>query len=630
MKSVRHIAGMLLFAFLAVEGVFGQENLPDGAHFAAKVRLRGLDNWQESIAYSPDGTLFASEGADHNTTIVEVKTGVIETVLHHSGQGLAFSPDSSILAVRSQTQTVELFDSHTGILQRSLPIPGPFAFSPDGQSIAGVTPANTITLYFAATGTPRYSFRDNSGTVYALAFSPDGLTLATANIDTMVRLFDVATGRQKKILQGHTDHVTQVAYSPDGLLLASAGRDDTVRIWNAVTGESKAILRGSARGTKSIAFSPDGSVLATGGWDYVVRLWNVSSGLKISTLNPPRATVMSLAFAPDGGSLAIGQWGVTLWATPDAKGLPPDSGLPLDNSLPGGRALDNDAPVDPRVQAVPIKPGREYFLVGPRHVFLIGPDPTLHQAERKEIEQTYMDGVAGDRAAYQARIEFGGNAPLQAKNRDADIEVLANERDQSLGTLYQLRDDLRESHPELKSIDVDGPYQVIGIDYEITGDNSVAFDDMVVYEPWPDYAFTGEPYGGWTYGTVYPARVFFTTYTTWRSGFRARWYYRGWYGHHGRIVVVNERVAGRVEDFGGRSHYSRVFVSSQAQVGGPSRPANRAQASNPRGAGVQRSAAAGRSQSSGRSVSRGSYAPAGRTAPAGRSAPPPASRRRRG
>jgi hypothetical protein len=206
--------------------------------------------------------------------------------------------------------------------------------------------------------------------------------------------------------------------------------------------------------------------------------------------------------------------------------------------------------------------------VGSRHVYDIGQDPNLPVMERKEIEQTYADGVAADQAAYQTRVDLGGSAAQQAKFRDADIEELAAERDQRLGSLFQLRDDLRATHPELRAIDVDGPYQVIGIDYELQNGDTPVFDDMVVYAPWPDYSYIGTPFGGWVYGTVYPASFFSSTYLTWRSGFHDRWFYRGIVGHHGRIFFENGRVVGKVTDFGALSAYSRAVAPGQTAAKG--------------------------------------------------------------
>jgi WD40 repeat protein len=221
----------LLFGSLVVFGNAGGQSTPQGGGtpLAGRVRLRGLDSWEESVAFSPDGSLFASEGSDHVTKLFDMKSGAAVFVIPNSGRGVAFSPDSSILAVSTSAHTIELHDSRSGKLIRTLPVAGPFAFSPDGSTIAAVSP-NLITLFDTQTGQGRFSFKDNCSQVYSLAFSPDGVTVATGNIDGLVRLFDTSSGRQKMILPGNRERVDVVAFSPDGALIASGGKDGMLRL----------------------------------------------------------------------------------------------------------------------------------------------------------------------------------------------------------------------------------------------------------------------------------------------------------------------------------------------------------------------------------------------------------------
>lgn len=180
---------------------------------------------------------------------------------------------------------------------------------------------------------------------------------------------------------------------------------------------------------------------------------------------------------------------------------------------------------------------RIYFLVGVRHVYRIGPDRDLDLAQREEIEKTYADGVASDEATYQQHVQNGADPAAEAQARDQDLELLAEDRDKSLGALFDVRDDLRARYPQFQ-IKGDGPYQVIGVDYHMHEDVMV-FDDFCAYAPWPGYVVVGRPYGGWVYGTVYTPGVFLNLYVGWSGSFGlgigVPLFWGGFVGHAGPV-----------------------------------------------------------------------------------------------
>jgi len=180
---------------------------------------------------------------------------------------------------------------------------------------------------------------------------------------------------------------------------------------------------------------------------------------------------------------------------------------------------------------------RIYFLVGVRHVYRIGPDRDLYVDQREDIEKTYADGVASDEATYQQHVTAGADAAAEGQARDQDLELLAEDRDKSLGALFDVRDDLRAKHPEF-DLKGDGPYQVIGVDFHMQSE-VVVYDDYCVYAPWPGYVWAGRPYGGWAYGTVYTPGLFVSAYSGWSVSFGVGigvpLFWGGFYGHAGIV-----------------------------------------------------------------------------------------------
>ena len=197
------------------------------------------------------------------------------------------------------------------------------------------------------------------------------------------------------------------------------------------------------------------------------------------------------------------------------------------------------------------KADRVYFLVGVRHVYEIGPDRDLHLAEREEIEKNYADGVSEDQNTFNKHVANGADHEKESDYLNKDLDALADARDKSLGSLFTNRDDLRESHPDLK-IEGDGPYQVMGIEMH-EAEGAEVFDRFAVYAPWPDYVVVGGCYGGWDYGVWYEPGIFFNLYWGWWGSFGGFRFCPGFYGHFGR---VDFRPRGFVDHsrFGASSH----------------------------------------------------------------------------
>ncbi len=299
-----------------------------------------------AAAFSPDGKLLATGGANQMIRLWDVATGKELHPFggHQSGiSSVVYSPDGKTVASAGMDQTVRLWEAATGKeLHQFLPPPRKenpnqpqggnplIVFSRDGKSLAAAWHDGTICLWEVATGKALRAFQEPSAGLTALAFSPDGTVLASAGIDGLLRLREVATGKKLRQFRGSNSQGTNgnalaaavVALWPDAKTLVTAGYDNppfmqnggtifldlagsstinsTVHFWEVATGRER----------RQIQFQTN----APGSWG---NLGGALGGTFV--LQGGGSGVSSLVFSPNGRALAVGS-GDTIHLWDAAKG----------------------------------------------------------------------------------------------------------------------------------------------------------------------------------------------------------------------------------------------------------------------------------------------------------------------
>ena len=73
----------------------------------------------------------------------------------------------------------------------------------------------------------------------------------------------------------------------------------------------------------------------------------------------------------------------------------------------------------------------------------------------KTLKRRMPTKLPKDQETFQKNIDAGNDRDKESAALNADLDALANDRDQQLGALFENADDLRVSHPELR-VDADG------------------------------------------------------------------------------------------------------------------------------------------------------------------------------
>jgi WD40 repeat protein len=305
------------------------------------LRLQGHKQSVRCLAYSADGQLLASGGADHTVKLWEWATGkLVASLKGHEGfvTAVAFSPDGKTLASGGghpfgKPNYVRFWEVPSGkalapLAWRDGGLIACLCYHPSGQALAASSRwaggGGSITGggagYWSLGPKPRWN-RFGFKEVYALTLSPDGQELAVAvgrpgsgrksTRDSGVYVRPWSGTR--KVFLPHRSRVWSVAFASGSKRLASAmGKE--VHLWDLSAPDRPVVLEGHEREVRSEVFAPDGDLLASGSLDGIIILWDVEARRQRSRFDGELGQVYAIAFAPDGMTMAVaGDLGIAVF-----------------------------------------------------------------------------------------------------------------------------------------------------------------------------------------------------------------------------------------------------------------------------------------------------------------------------
>ncbi len=299
----------------------------DGSEPLESLNIGGEVARITTAVLSPDFSLVAAHG-DGPVQLFRTSDGASLTSLNYSPAlpgPLAFSPDGNSLAVGYPDQQfnyknsneIEVYRMPKGDAAYRLAIAGgvegsseallSLAFSGDGQWLAAGFANHNVQVWARGGGPARRSLQ-GTGSPNALVFSPDAGQIASSAVD----LWSLDTAIRLASAQRNFGPFQDLVLSPDGRLAALAGFG-SIELRNVSDGSLVRVIPGLPGPVRGLAFFPGGQTIVAAAGDGLARLYQVSNGRFLSTLGEGGPPLWSVAFSPDSKWLAWGGEGQRIY-----------------------------------------------------------------------------------------------------------------------------------------------------------------------------------------------------------------------------------------------------------------------------------------------------------------------------
>jgi WD40 repeat protein len=297
------------------------------------------------VAYSPDGSIFATAGEDGVIRVWDSSSGeLIQELQGHENRAtyVAFSPDDELIASAGDDGTVRLWDQ-VGRQTAAFDMPdnnvNSVEFSPDSTLLVATTSAGDVLVWDIDARLVSMDLEGHQGPSYHAIFSPDGAIIASGDAEGVVRLWDSASGelidaKPVNAGPGRGDPILSIAFSRDSSAIVVGGvigiNDAGVQIWeinsDGQLGDGLGELLGHSEWGSTATLSPDDAYIFSAGRaepghdgsvNATARVWNRETGALAVVFVGYRSSVVSALFSPDGDELLTSDGSyVYIWPAP--------------------------------------------------------------------------------------------------------------------------------------------------------------------------------------------------------------------------------------------------------------------------------------------------------------------------
>ncbi len=271
-------------------------------------RIPGLAQRTQGLAYNADGSVLAIAGGtpgESGELVLADPRGTQPPRFVASAPDIllavAFSPDGSLVATSGADRTLRVHEVASGkelcqVKQFADWVTG-VAFDREGSTVAGSSSDKLVKVFDARTGKLLTTYIGHGEPVLAVAFDPDSTRAISAGADRKLHVWDPkviaaedGTAAQQeerfkkelstRMIDGFGDDVLDLVASRGFVFSASA--DGKVRQHELASGRLVRSFDGPGDWAYSLAVEPAGKILAVGGFDGGVRVYHLEDGREVA------------------------------------------------------------------------------------------------------------------------------------------------------------------------------------------------------------------------------------------------------------------------------------------------------------------------------------------------------------
>lgn len=325
--------------------------------------LTGFPTRIYGVAFSPDGRMVATQGANEAVHVIDLDTREVRRLETGSGNfNLAFGPHGKhLLAPFSEpgSNGIRVWKVRSWDQVRDIETPSwpqNFAISPEGGTIVASDWIGRVHLLDYSSGAVTASLSQRRSAIRDVAVSPDGRVLASCSAEgnlviagngESLSTVNLQLNDNQRTISAHRGSANAVCFV-DHWRVATCGHDGVIRVWtlfpkrvplhyeipDATDGSplcripgSHSVLVGTSHGfhvvdsvsarvvktadlrltakTEAIAASEDGAYVAGGTKDGWLYLWDLNREQLVARVIQGDRAILSLSFSPDGKQLAV-------------------------------------------------------------------------------------------------------------------------------------------------------------------------------------------------------------------------------------------------------------------------------------------------------------------------------------